>query len=213
MKIPLPARGLYIITPDQLSTSDLLTRVEAALRGGAALVQYRNKSDDYHLRREQVKALKTLCDSHQVPLIINDDIELALVTHAAGVHLGADDGDWAAIADCAATGLAVGVSCYNDLDRAQQARAAKASYVAFGAFFPSTTKPSAHDTHRVDLSLLAHARGAGTKVCAIGGITADNAATLINAGADYVAVINDVMGKNEADAIEQRARKFAQLFT
>jgi thiamine-phosphate pyrophosphorylase len=212
MKIPLPARGLYIITPDQLATNDLLIRVGAALRGGAAVVQYRNKSDDYHLRREQAKALKTVCDSHQVPLIINDDIELALITHAAGVHLGADDGDWAAIADCASTGLAVGVSCYNDLERAQQARDAKASYVAFGAFYPSTTKPGAHDAHRAELSLLTHARSAGMKACAIGGITAENAATLIAAGADYIAVVNDVMGVNDTDAIERRAKQYAQLF-
>lgn len=183
-----PLRGLYLITPDEPDTGRLLDRVRAVL-GQAALLQYRNKIADAALRQRQMTALLPLCRAAGVPLVANDDADLAIAVGADGVHLGEDDGDPAAVRVRLGANAIVGVSCYDDLARARAAAAAGASYVAFGAFFPSTTKP---DARRATPGLLRDSAAFGLPRVAIGGITPDNARDVIAAGADLVAVISGV---------------------
>lgn len=200
-------RGLYAVTPELDDTAELVMRVAAALAGGARWVQYRNKAASPARRHEQALALLSPCRAAGAALVINDDVELALGVGADGVHLGIDDGDPAAARAALGQGRVLGVSCYADLARARLAKAAGADYVAFGAMFASPTKPQAV---RTPLSLLAAARAEfGLPVAAIGGITLANAATVIAAGGDLLAVISDLF---EAPDIETRARDYQRLF-
>ncbi len=201
-------RGLYAITPNQLGTGiDLSAAVALALRGGAQLIQYRDKSTDLRRRLEQAAALRTLCRAAGVPLIINDDIELARLVGADGVHLGRDDADPAAARARLGPQALIGVSCYAAYARAEAARRAGADYVAFGSFFPSPTKPLAV---RAGTELLRLARRElGLPVVAIGGITSENGRALVNAGADMLAVISAVFDRPD---IAAAARAFASLF-
>jgi thiamine-phosphate pyrophosphorylase len=199
------SRGLYAITDGP--RPDLRDAVGAALLGGARLVQYRDKTHDSARRTEEARMLMELCASHAAPLIINDDIELARAVGAAGVHLGEDDGDIAAARVYLGAKAIIGVSCYDSIERARQLAAAGADYVAFGAFFPSPTKPLAR---RASLDLLRAARSLGIPQVAIGGITHDNAPPLIEAGADYLAVISSLFGASDIRAAAQR---YTQLFS
>lgn len=201
-----PARGLYAITPDDADTARLLARVDAVLRGGARWLQYRNKSASPALRAEQATALQPLCARHGVPLIVNDDWRLAAAIGADGAHLGADDGDLAAARALLGPGALIGASCYDDAALARRAVAGSASYVAFGAFYPSSTKPLAR---RAALSLLGDAATLGVPRVAIGGITPDNAPALVAAGADLLAVISAVF---DAPDPARAARAFAACF-
>lgn len=199
---PSWGRGLYLITPDEADTSRLLARVTAVLPH-AALLQYRNKTADAALRGAQAEALAVLCRDHGVPLVINDDAALALAVGAAGVHLGEDDGDIAVARGLLGENAIIGMSCYDDLSRAGTAAAAGAGYVAFGAFFPSTTKPNArHATP----GLLRDSAGLGLPRVAIGGITPDNARELVDAGADLLAVIGGVFDAPDPAAAARRIR-------
>ena len=180
--------GLYLITPDDSDTQRLLTRAGALLEY-AALVQYRNKTADSRLRRAQAEALHALCTARGVPLIVNDDLGLAQAIGAEGVHLGEDDGDVPAARAILGPDALIGVSCYDALDRAQAAAAQGASYIAFGAFFPSFTKPLAR---RASFDLLHDSAALGLPRVAIGGITPDNARLVIEAGADLIAVISGI---------------------
>ncbi|MDQ2971780.1 MAG: thiamine phosphate synthase [Rhodanobacteraceae bacterium] len=201
----LRRRGLYAITDGP--RSDLLNAAQAALEGGARVLQYRDKTRDAARRLNEARALVALCARYYVPLIINDDAELALASHAAGVHLGEHDDDIAAARAKIGCDAIIGVSCYDSLQRARGARAAGADYLAFGAFFPSPTKPGAR---RATPQLLRDATTAlGLPLVAIGGITADNGSLLIEAGADYLAVISAVFGARDVRAA---ARRFADLF-
>lgn len=204
-----PLRGLYAITPDTSDTAGLLRRVEQALPGGVCLVQYRNKLADAALKREQAAALLALCRRFEVPLIINDDLELALALNADGVHLGREDAPGGLAAARAALGpeKLLGVSCYGELARAREAAALGADYVAFGALFPSSTKPAAS---RAPLALFSHARQEmGCALCGIGGITLENAPEAIKAGADLLAVISDLF---DAPDIISRAQAYGKLW-
>ncbi|MHB8448784.1 MAG: thiamine phosphate synthase, partial [Rudaea sp.] len=185
--IPFPAGGLYAITDGP--RIDLLNACAAALAGGAALIQYRDKSTDRLRRRDEALELAGLCARHLVPLIINDDVDLAAEVGSAGVHLGADDTDIVAARTRLGGHAIIGVSCYGSLERARTAIAAGADYLAFGAFFPSPTKPHAR---RATADLLRAARPLGKPLVAIGGITPDNAQPLIDAGAAFVAAISGV---------------------
>ncbi len=198
-------RGLYLITPDEHDSDHLLERVAAVLPARPVLLQYRNKCADATRQRDEARALKVLCDTAGVPLIINDDWRLALEVNAAGAHLGEDDGDFV-LARHEAPGLLLGASCYNELARAQAAIDAGADYVAFGAFFPSVTKPQAR---RADAALLAAAASLGRPRVAIGGITPDNAAPLLAAGAQVLAVLGAVF---DAPDPLFAARRFTSLF-
>jgi len=201
----LPPRGLYAITDGP--RPDLHAAVERALEGGATIVQYRDKTGDGERRRAESADLLALCRRFGVPLIINDDVELAAIIRADGVHLGEHDGDIDAARTRLGANAVIGVSCYDSLDRARQLAAAGADYLAFGAYFPSPTKPLARHA-RTDL--LRDARALGLPLVAIGGITPDNAQPLIEAGADFVAAISGVFATADPRAA---ARRYANLFT
>ena len=207
---PLPppartARGLYLITPEEPDTARLLARVAAVLPQ-ATWLQYRQKGADAARRHAQAAALQALCAQAGVPLIVNDDLSLAEAIGAAGVHLGEDDGDIAAARSRLGVHAIVGASCYDDAARAERAVAAGASYVAFGAFFPTTSK---NTTRRAAPALLAEAAALGVPRVAIGGITPDNMGPLVVAGADLVAVIGGVF--EAADPVAA-ARAYRQAF-
>ena len=199
-----PVRGLYAISDGP--RADLLDACAAALAGGATILQYRDKSSEHARRLDEARALQALCLRHRVPLIVNDDIALAAAVGAAGVHLGEDD---AAIAEARArlgASAIIGVSCYDSLERARQFAALGADYLAFGAFFPSPTKPHARVAA---LQLLREAKPLGLPLVAIGGITHDNASLLVEAGADAVAVISALFG---AADVRAAALRFSALF-
>ena len=200
--------GLYAVTPDRADTPTLLASVEAALAGGARLLQYRNKTASAALRLIQGRALLALCWEYQVPLIINDHLELALALDADGLHLGSDDGSLAEARSRLGDGKILGASCYRRLESALDAQAAGVDYVAFGGFFPSTIKPGAV---RAPHGLLGEAKQRlSVPVVAIGGITLDNAPQLVAAGADGVAVISALF---EAADIKHAAQCFSALFS
>lgn len=201
-------RGLYVITDKGLAAEGgLVVQVEAALRGGAVVVQYRDKSGEVARRREEAATLQVLCSRYGVPLIVNDDVELAGEVGAAGVHLGRDDGDLAAARARLGRDAVIGVSCYNEFERALAAQRAGADYVAFGSFFASPTKPGAV---RASVDLLARAhRELALPVVAIGGITPENGRLLVQAGADMVAVIHGVFAQPD---VEAACRRYTALF-
>lgn len=199
--------GLYALTPDWQDTARLTTAVREALAGGVRVVQYRSKQADSYLKQQQALQLLALCREFAALLIINDDVELALAIGADGVHLGAED---APLTD-ARTRLGhtrlIGVSCYNSLARALEAEEQGADYVAFGSFFASPTKPQAI---AAPLALLSEAKSAlRLPVVAIGGITLDNAASVIEAGADAIAVISNLF---DSTNVRNTAQAFGQLF-
>ena len=204
----LPCRGLYAITDALLISDDRLTEaVEQAILGGARLIQYRDKSHDAARRLAQATALSALCRRHAVPLIINDDVELAAQVGAAGVHVGKDDLAFASARARLGQNALIGVSCYDRLDLALEAARAGADYVAFGALFPSPTKPT---EIRAPIALLRKARAAlSIPIVAIGGITPDNAPLLLDVGADALAVVSGVFGQPD---IQAAARRYANLF-
>ena len=198
--------GLYAITPDEPRTDILVGKVGQALSGGAAVVQYRNKTADPELRREQALALSALCRAAGTPFIVNDDIGLALALDADGVHLGADDGDLAAARARLPQGKLLGASCYDRIELARAAVRAGVDYVAFGSVFDSGTKPRAV---RAPLAIFSDARRSiALPLVAIGGITLENAAQVFAAGADAVAVISAVF---DAADVAGRAAGFTRL--
>lgn len=201
--------GLYAITDAALQApSELAARVRLALLGGARLIQYRDKSEDRVLRLEQARQLVSLCNAFGVALIVNDDVELARKSAAHGVHLGREDSEPAHARQQLGERAIIGVSCYNDWQRATAAAAAGADYIAFGSFFDSLTKPG---VVTATLDLLQRARQQfNIPVAAIGGITPENGAGLIEAGADMLAVVQGVFA---TDDIQAAARRYATLFT
>lgn len=195
--------GLYAITDSQLiPATELAARVAQAIAGGATVIQYREKRRAAAARQRQAAALAELCQRHAVTLLINDDVELAAAVGAAGVHLGKDDTAIRAARDRLGQRAIIGVSCYNSLQRAQAAAAAGADYVAFGRFFPSHTKP---DAVQAEAALLQQARRQlELPLVAIGGITPENGAALLAAGANLLAVIHGVFGQPDVQAAAQR---------
>ncbi len=197
-------RGLYAITQG----SDPARAVAAAIKGGARVIQYRDKTRDQRRRLAEATGLARLCEQYNVPLLINDDIELARAVGAAGVHLGRDDHAPARARQRLGGSAIIGVSCYNRIDLAEQAVTAGVDYIAFGRFFPSRSKP---DAVSADPGLLGEARRRfRAPIVAIGGITPENGAELIAAGADCLAVIDAVFGQPDIRAAAQR---FQTLFT
>ncbi|KAF0191732.1 MAG: thiamine-phosphate pyrophosphorylase [Gammaproteobacteria bacterium] len=200
--------GLYAITdPALIDAHELVDGVRGVIQNGARVIQYRNKTDDRHLREHQALELVKLCRSYHVPLIVNDDIAVADSVHADGVHLGRHDH---LVTDARRTlgdHALIGVSCYNSLERAVAAEQDGADYVAIGRFFPSYTKPDAAEA-TLDLLRAVKAR-LKIPVVAIGGITMENAALLIEAGADAVAVIHGLFAQPDPAGT---ARRFARLF-
>jgi thiamine-phosphate pyrophosphorylase len=201
----LPRRGLYAVTrADAAGAEALAAAVAAAALGGAALVQYRAKAA---AAEAEALAVLAACRAVGVPLIINDDVELALRIGADGVHLGRDDAGPAEARRRLGPGAILGVSCYDSVDLALRAEDAGADYVAFGRFFPSKTKPGA-PLARLETLRLARQR-TQLPLVAIGGITPDNGHVLLAAGADFLAVVEGVFGEGDPEAA---ARRFAPLF-
>lgn len=205
--------GLYAVTPDVDDTERLVRMVDAALAGGARLVQYRHKTATPSLRAEQATRLARVCAAHGRPLIVNDHLDLAMAIDDAGLHVGADDyaGPDALPALRAALGPSrlLGVSCYRDVALGRTAASAGADYIAFGSVFTSGTKPHAPPAA---LSTFRDAKELGVALVGIGGITGDNLASLIDAGADAAAVITDLFAAPDGDAVRARARALTALF-
>jgi len=201
-------RGLYVITDSGLTPGDkMLPAVSAAIHGGARLVQYRDKSSDRPSREQQARGLLQLCHDHEVPLIINDDVELAAVIGADGIHLGDEDMRLDEARVRLGPRMIIGVSCHDSLERAVSAVHAGADYVAFGSFFSSPSKPQAV---RAPLSLLESARlTVNVPICAIGGITPENGAALVKAGAHMLAVISGIFAQTD---FASAARRYERLF-
>ncbi|MFT4247216.1 MAG: thiamine phosphate synthase [Pseudomonas sp.] len=199
MTVLTAVRGVYLITPDEPDTARLLARTRPLL-GAVTWLQYRNKQADAALRREQATALQALCAGAGVPLIVNDDARLAREVGAAGVHLGANDGDIAEVRALLGPDAIIGAGCYDQLDRAERALAAGASYVGFGAFFPS---PSKRTTFRASPQLLRDAAHLGVPRVAIGGLTPDNCGPAIDAGAELIATISSVYAAADPLAVLQ----------
>ena len=199
-------KGLYAITPDMADTDLLLQKVEAALQGGINVLQYRNKAASHKLQTQQARAILPLCRQYNVPLIINDSVKLCLTLDADGVHLGADDGNLSEVRVRIGNDKILGASCYNRFDLALEAQQAGANYVAFGACFASSTKPNAPVA---GLDLFTRAKTElNIPSVAIGGITLQNASQVLQAGANAIAVINDIFN---AEDIKLAATQFIAL--
>jgi len=201
-------RGLYIVTPDWDDTAKLLDVTEKALRGGAALVQYRHKTATPELRREQAKAIQVLCKRFKRPFIINDFVDLALELDADGVHVGESDEAVAKVRAAVGPNKIVGASCYGDMDLVRKAHRAGASYIAFGGFYPSRIKKYPVTT---ELDIVAQMKKEIPELpsCAIGGIDLENAVPLVERGIDMISVISSVYF---ADDPEAAARAFAKMY-
>jgi len=202
--------GLYAITDSQLlAGGKLLPYVEAALKGGATLVQYRDKSSDEARRLREAEALRELCNRHGAGLIINDDAELA-ARLGVGLHLGQGDGSLSAARALLGRQAIIGSTCHAQMTLAEDAVSEGASYIAFGRFFTSATKPGAP---AATPELLAQARKAfNLPIVAIGGVTLENAGGLISQGASMIAVVHGLFAAASADDVERRARAFSDLF-
>jgi len=200
--------GLYAITDQHLITEeDFSKSVEAALQGGTRVIQYRDKSDNQNKRQQQASLLRALCHQYHAICIINDDIELAKAVNAHGVHLGKNDLSLRHARQVLGENAIIGVSCYNDLDRAIAAENYNASYVAFGAIFSSSTKP---DAKVAGLEIIAQAKQQlSIPVCTIGGITQENIQQVIQQGADMAAVISGIFS---ADDIKQSTTTLSEYF-
>lgn len=194
-------RGLYVLTDERLGDR-MESVVSAALTGGARLVQYRDKSRDQQRREREAHALRELTREHHALFLVNDDPVLAASVSADGVHLGRDDPDVAGARKLLGTDAVIGVSCYDSLSLARAAVVAGASYLAFGSMYPSSTKPGAV---RAPLELLMTAKSEfATPLCAIGGVTPQNAGALVQAGADMIAVVSAVVFAIDPQAAARR---------
>ena len=203
-------RGLYIITDSHLAQQaeqPIEALIAQAIAGGARIVQYRNKHAPASMQHQEAMRLAQLCRERQVTFLINDDVDLAVAVDADGVHLGQGDLPIENARRRLGAQKIIGITCHNELDLARRAQTAGADYVAFGRFFPSHSKP---DAPAATLETLIQAKQClQLPICAIGGITPENAPQLIECGVDMLAVIHSVLG---AADIEQAARQFANLF-
>ncbi len=200
-------KGLYLVTPDWDDTDRLIAVSEQAIRGGASVLQYRHKTASESLRQEQAAALLKLCRRLNVPLIINDHLELCEAIDADGIHVGGTDASVASMRARLGPSKIVGASCYGDLQLARDAQASGASYVAFGGFYPSRVKKyavtTAPDIINVALNEL------NCPICVIGGMTPENSRVLIEHGAHMVAAISSVYSVDDPYAA---ATNFSQMF-
>ena len=200
-------KGLYAITPDMADLNTLIHKTQLVIEGGAFMVQYRSKIQDRAVKIQQCAAILRLCREYGVPCIVNDDVEMCRILEADGVHLGENDDNIAEVRRILGEDAIIGSSCYDQLDRAKQAQKEGATYVAFGAVFPTPTKPNAP---RATLALLREAkREIHIPIVAIGGITVNNAHDVIEAGVDAIAVITSLF---EAKTIKETAETFLKMF-
>ena len=200
-------KGLYAITPDMADLNILVHKTQLVIEGGAFMVQYRSKILDRAVKIQQCAAILRLCREYGVPCIVNDDVEMCRILEADGVHLGENDDNIAEVRRILGEDAIIGSSCYDQLDRAKQAQKEGATYVAFGAVFPTPTKPNAP---RATLELLREAKHEiHIPIVAIGGITVNNAHDVIEAGVDAIAVITSLF---EAKTIKETAETFLKMF-
>ena len=204
-----PMRGLYLITNDD-PIELLLAKLEGAMATyEVAVLQYRRKQVAQENQDYEIGYMKHLCAQYKVPFVINDDLEAAM-KYGVGVHLGQDDGS---IVDAVARlpkDVLIGRSCNNSLELAEQAIADGANYVAFGAIFATETKP---ESGNIGLEALKLAKAKfNVPICAIGGLTVENSAPVIEAGADLCAVISDVLGRSMS-TVGQRVYDWSELFS
>lgn len=204
----LPAFGLYAVTSDRAtSVAELCRAIACAVDGGARIIQYRRKHLPPPMQQSEAAAACRAAHERGACFIVNDDLPLALAIAADGVHLGREDGDYHGLRAELGPDFILGISCYRSLDRAREAAMAGASYVAFGSFFPSRTKPTAPPCPP---SVLEEARRLlDIPIVAIGGITPENGRALRAAGADYLAVISGVF---DTEDIAAAARRYQALF-
>jgi thiamine-phosphate pyrophosphorylase len=200
-------KGLYLVTPDWDDTERLVAVSEQAIHGGAGLLQYRHKTASEPLRQEQATALLKLCRRLNVPLIINDHLELCEAIDADGIHVGGTDASVASMRARLGSSKIVGASCYGDLQLARDAQASGASYVAFGGFYPSRVKKYAVTTAPNIITLALNALN--VPICVIGGMTPENSRVLIDHGAHMVAAISSVYS---ADDPHLATTQFSQMF-
>lgn len=201
-------KGLYIVTPDWDDTAKMVEVTEKALTGGAQIVQYRHKTAGPELRLEQARALRDLCRRYEKPFIINDYVDLCLELDTDGIHVGGMDAPVKKVRAAVGPDKIVGASCYGDLELARKATRDGASYVAFGGFYPSRVKKYPVTTPQNIVSDWKR-EIPGMPVCVIGGMSVENAAPLVELGADMVAVVSGVYFQDDPEAA---ARGFAQLF-
>ena len=200
-------KGLYAITPDMADLNTLVHKTQLVIEGGAFMVQYRSKILDRDVKMHQCAAILRLCREYDVPCIVNDDVEMCHILEADGVHLGENDDNIAEVRRILGEDAIIGSSCYDQLNRAKQAQEEGASYVAFGAVFPTPTKPNAP---RATLELLREAKSQiHIPIVAIGGITVNNAHDVIETGIDAIAVITSLF---EAKTIKETAETFLKMF-
>jgi thiamine-phosphate pyrophosphorylase len=200
-------KGLYAITPDMADLNTLVHKTQLVIEGGAFMVQYRSKIQDRAVKIQQCAAILRLCREYDVPCIVNDDVEMCRILEADGVHLGENDDNIAEVRRILGEDAIIGSSCYDQLDRAKQAQKEGATYVAFGAMFPTPTKPNAP---RATLELLREAKSEiEIPIVAIGGITVNNAHDVIEAGVDAIAVITSLY---ESNSIKETAETFLKMF-
>ncbi len=200
-------KGLYAITPDSADLNTLIQKTQLAIEGGAFMVQYRSKIHDRDVKMQQCAAILRLCREYDVPCIVNDDVEICRVLKADGVHLGEKDDNIAEVRHILGEDAIIGSSCYDQLNRAKQAQKEGASYIAFGAVFPTPTKPNAP---RATLELLREAKSEiQIPIVAIGGITMNNAHDVIETGIDAIAVITNLY---ESNSIKETAETLSQMF-
>lgn len=197
--------GVYVITDGP--RADLLAVVAASLEGGARAVQYLDETSDGERRLAEASAISQLCQLHHVPLIIHEDVELALITGASGVHLGSSGKDMEHARFRLGHAAIIGVACRDSLENARTAVRDGANYISFGAFFPSPTKPMAP---RASLDLLQESAEFGVPRVAIGGITPDNGHLLLAAGAEYLAAISSIFGSED---VRHATQRLSELFT
>jgi len=200
-------KGLYAITPDSADLNTLIQKTQLAIEGGAFMVQYRSKILNRDVKMQQCAAILRICREYDIPCIVNDDVEMCRVLEADGVHLGENDDNIAEVRRILGEDSIIGSSCYDQLNRAKQAQKEGASYVAFGAVFPTPTKPNAP---RATLELLREAKSEiQIPIVAIGGITMNNAHDVIETGIDAIAVITSLY---ESNSIKETAETFSQMF-
>jgi thiamine-phosphate pyrophosphorylase len=185
------SKGLYVITEHgRLEFSDLFARTEAILQAGIVALQYRNKQADSQQKLAEAQQLQALCNQYATLFFINDDIDLALQLKSDGVHLGREDATCAVARTRVGNDMLIGVSCYNDLQRAEVAVSSGADYIAFGAMSPSKSKTNT--TIATPATLQMAKQRYNMPVVAIGGITQENCLPILQAGADLLAVISSV---------------------
>jgi len=207
MRDSFTIKGLYAITPDSADLNTLIQKTKSAIEGGAFMVQFRSKIQDRDVKMQQCAAILRLCREYEIPCIVNDDVDMCRILEADGVHLGEKDDNIAEVRNILGEDAIIGSSCYDQLDRAKSAQKEGASYVAFGAMFPTSTKSNAP---RASLALLKEAkREIQIPIVAIGGITVNNAHDVIKTGIHAIAVIASLY---EAKSIKETAETFAKMF-